>query len=207
MKKPRRETTSKRQDNNTYTIGELSQQADVTPRTIRFYVAEGLLPPPLGAGRAATYTADHLVRLELIKSLKDEFLPLAEIRDLLAGLTVTEIEELLAQKRRPLPSPRPENAREYIRTLLQTDPETADSPVMLRQAVTSHKKARTAPNVSPPALDRVREGLPGAEPASTWGRISLHPDVELNIRHPPTDPRTPARIQQLLKAARRLFKS
>ena len=120
------ETMSKRQDNNTYTIGELSQQADVTPRTIRFYVAEGLLPPPLGAGRAATYTADHLVRLELIKLLKDEFLPLAEIRDLLAGLTVTEIEELLAQKRRPLPPPRPENAREYIRALLQTDLEAVE---------------------------------------------------------------------------------
>jgi DNA-binding transcriptional MerR regulator len=200
---------------DTYTIGKLARQAKVTSRTVRFYVAEGLLPPPMGAGRAAVYTGEHVTRLELIKLLKDEFLPLGRIRDLLAGLTQAEIEELLAQKRRSAPSPGQESAREYVRTLLQTDPETAKSPAMLRQVVARHKKAKAVSASSPPGslpeapvLAEEEGPATGGDvaPAVTWGRISLHPDVELNVRHPPTDPRTPARIQNLLDAARRLFK-
>ncbi len=190
-------------DGDTYTIGELARQADVTPRTIRFYVTEGLLSPPEGAGRAAVYTAGHLIRLELIKLLKEEFLPLAEIRDLLAGLAQAEIEELLTQKRQPTPPAKPESAREYIQTLLQTGPTTADSPATLRQVVASHQKTRLAP-VAPEGGEV--PSAPAVEPAVTWGRISLHPDVEINVRRPPTDGRTPARVQQLLEVARRLFK-
>src|SRR5438045_3652795 len=33
------------------TIAELAARAGVTPRTIRYYVAEGLLPPPGGRGQ------------------------------------------------------------------------------------------------------------------------------------------------------------
>jgi len=188
---------------STFTVGELAAQAGVTSRTVRFYVAQGLLPPPVGAGRAAVYTAEHLIRLKLIRLLKEEFLPLAEIRDLLAGLTQAEIEELLAQKGRPAPPPKPERAQEYIQTLLQTGPEAAGSPAMLRQVVAEHKRAHSG------AAASGDEGAPvaGAGQAVTWGRILLHPDVELNVRHPPTDARTPARVQQLLQAARRLFKS
>jgi hypothetical protein len=47
-----------------------------------------LLSPPAGAGRAATFTANHLTRLGSIKLLKDEYLPLGQIRDLLAGLAL-----------------------------------------------------------------------------------------------------------------------
>jgi DNA-binding transcriptional MerR regulator len=202
----KRQGKAKTKGNDAYSIGELARQADVTPRTVRFYVAEGLLPPPVGSGRAATYTAEHVSRLTLIKLLKDEFLPLAEIRDLLTGLSQAEIEDLLAQKRRPVLPPSSDSAREYIQTLLQADSAAAGSPAMLRQAV-ARKKARAA--AAPQAPVRAAEGgttaAPGVEPTVTWGRISLHPDVELNVRHPPTDSRTPARVQQLLEAARRLF--
>ena len=202
----KRRGKAKEKSDNVYSIGELARQADVTPRTVRFYVAEGLLPPPVGSGRAATYTAEHLTRLTLIKLLKNEFLPLAEIRGLLTGLNQAEIEDLLAQKRESVPPPRPESAHEYIQTLLQADSAAAESPAMLRQAV-ARKKARAAAALQAPV--RAAEGettaAPGVEPTVTWGRISLHPDVELNVRHPPTDSRTPARVQQLLEAARRLF--
>lgn len=192
-----------KKENDSYTIGELARRADVTARTVRFYVAEGLLPPPEGAGRAALYTTGHLTRLELIKLLKEEFLPLAEIRDLVAGLTQSEIEELLAQKRQPTPPPGQESAREYIQTLLQTGSAAADSPATLRQVVAGHHKTRSAPGSS---QEEKTPPTAAVESAATWGRISLHPDVELHVRQPPTDARTPARIQQLLEAARRLFK-
>ena len=48
-------------------------------RTIRFYIARGLLDGPVKAGRGAVYTADHLARLERIKEMQAEGRMLAEI--------------------------------------------------------------------------------------------------------------------------------
>jgi len=203
MSRRRKETRIEKKGSCTYAIGELARRADVTPRTIRFYVAEGLLPPPQGAGRAALYTSNHLCRLELIKLLKEEFLPLAEIRDLLAGLSQEEIADLLAQRQKLPPPPQPESAREYIQALLQAKLGTKEVPTTLRQAVASRKLAADAPSLVP---DEVQP-TPDDRTVATWGRISLHPDVELNVRHPPADPRTPARVQQLLQAARCLFQA
>jgi len=53
-------------------------------RTIRFYVAQGLLPKPLGyAGGRARYAGAHLFRLLLIKKLQAEHHTLARISALL----------------------------------------------------------------------------------------------------------------------------
>ena len=68
-----------------YSIGELADQAGVSTRTIRYYVSEGLLPPPLGAGPNSRYTDAHREQLEIIGRLKREYLPLKEIRRRLAG--------------------------------------------------------------------------------------------------------------------------
>ena len=38
-----------------YSLQELADLADVTPRTIRYYIVQGLLPSPEGAGPAARY--------------------------------------------------------------------------------------------------------------------------------------------------------
>ena len=47
-------------------IDELARSSELPVRTIRYYVAEGLLPGPGGRGKAATYGEDHLLRLRLI---------------------------------------------------------------------------------------------------------------------------------------------
>jgi DNA-binding transcriptional MerR regulator len=115
-----------------YAIGELAQTAAVTTRTIRYYVAEELLPPPEGSGRAATYSGEHLARLELIKILKDEYLPLQEIRTLLRGLDYRAVQELLAQKQRSDASPLPaqNSAKEYLQRLLA--PSSSDTSGFMR---------------------------------------------------------------------------
>lgn len=69
-----------------YRLHELAQLTGVTPRTIRYYIAEGLLPRPEGNGPAAVYTTDHRDRLRLIGLLKDRYLTLQEIRERLAPL-------------------------------------------------------------------------------------------------------------------------
>ena len=73
-------------DASSFSLDELASEADVTPRTIRYYIAEGLLPPPDSPGRNARYSQEHLDRLRLIASMKDRYLPLKEIRRTLASM-------------------------------------------------------------------------------------------------------------------------
>ena len=67
------------------TLAELSEESGVPARTIRFYIARGLLDGPVKAGRGAVYTAEHLVRLEKIKELQAAGRMLAEIAHDLNG--------------------------------------------------------------------------------------------------------------------------
>src|SRR5215210_1841141 len=77
-------------------IGDLAERAGTTVRTVRYYVAQGLLPGPVGAGRRSAYTYEHLVRLAAIRALKARYLPLAEIGRRLAGLSLVELDALAA---------------------------------------------------------------------------------------------------------------
>src|SRR5262245_17299404 len=79
-----------------YTISELAESAGTTPRTVRYYTAEGLLPPPDARGRFAVYSDEHLDRLRLIGRLKEAYLPLNAIREQVASLTHPQVRELLA---------------------------------------------------------------------------------------------------------------
>jgi DNA-binding transcriptional MerR regulator len=67
------------------TLAELSQESGIPARTIRFYIARGLLDGPVKAGRGAIYTEEHLARLEKIKRLQAEGRMLSEIAHGLNG--------------------------------------------------------------------------------------------------------------------------
>ncbi len=64
-------------------LAELAESSGIPARTIRFYIARGLLMGPGKAGRGAEYSVEHLERLEKIKKLQAEGLMLAEIAQLL----------------------------------------------------------------------------------------------------------------------------
>lgn len=49
------------------TLAELGARAGVPGRTIRYYIARGLLPGPRKSGRGAEYGGEHLARLEEIR--------------------------------------------------------------------------------------------------------------------------------------------
>jgi DNA-binding transcriptional MerR regulator len=70
-------------------LTELAEQTGIAGRTIRFYIARGLLRGPVKAGRGASYTAEHLKRLREITRLQGEGLTLAEIGRRLAGEKAT----------------------------------------------------------------------------------------------------------------------
>ncbi len=82
-------------DERQYTLQELADLAGVSVRTIRYYIGEGLLPGPEGAGPQSHYTTSHMQRLRAIGLLKDRFLPLREIRRQITGLDDSEIDQLI----------------------------------------------------------------------------------------------------------------
>jgi DNA-binding transcriptional MerR regulator len=67
------------------TLGEIADASGLPARTVRFYIARGLLNGPVKGGRGAAYTMEHLARLDRIKSLQSEGRTLSEIARLLGG--------------------------------------------------------------------------------------------------------------------------
>jgi DNA-binding transcriptional MerR regulator len=65
------------------TLGEIAEASGIPARTIRFYIARGLLNGPVKGGRGATYTAEHLAALERIKRLQSSGRTLSEIARML----------------------------------------------------------------------------------------------------------------------------
>jgi DNA-binding transcriptional MerR regulator len=63
-----------------YTVGELADLGGVTRRTVRYYVQEGLIPPPEGLGRGAHYRREHLDALLRVKAMQERGLLLDDIR-------------------------------------------------------------------------------------------------------------------------------
>ena len=53
-----------------YSLDDLAEAVGIAGRTIRSYIERGLLPGAQTRGRAASYSAEHLSRLEVIKSLR-----------------------------------------------------------------------------------------------------------------------------------------
>jgi DNA-binding transcriptional MerR regulator len=162
-----------------YTIGELAEATGVTPRTIRYYTAEGLLPPPDTRGRYALYGEDQLLRLQLIARLKEAYLPLGEMKARLAQLTSEQVGQLLAEHSQPpLPAA---SAADYLaqvlaqqstsaapRTLAETSPRYGIAPAPAASQGPSFMAEGTGGPASPQPPEgafgrRSASGLPGAE--------------------------------------------
>ncbi|MCW5982489.1 MAG: MerR family transcriptional regulator [Bryobacteraceae bacterium] len=67
------------------TLAELAEASGAPARTIRYYIARGLLRGPVKGGRDAAYTVEHLERLDRIRALQSEGRTLAEIAGALNG--------------------------------------------------------------------------------------------------------------------------
>lgn len=84
-----------------YTISDLERETGISPRNIRYYITQGLLPPANGRGVGATYTAEHLLRLKYVNKLKQDNLPLAEIRRQMEGLSQEKLADVLRVETAP----------------------------------------------------------------------------------------------------------
>lgn len=64
------------------TLRELAAEAGVTPRHIRFLIAEGICPPPDGGRKFATYGEGHLEAVQQCRRLRKMGFPLEAVRRL-----------------------------------------------------------------------------------------------------------------------------
>jgi DNA-binding transcriptional MerR regulator len=194
------------------TIEELARRSELPVRTIRYYIAEGLLPGPGGRGKAATYGEDHRLRLRLIRRLTEQHLPLAEIRERLAGLGPDDLRALLeAEEERTATlaqAAREPSPKEFIAALLQR--AGAAEPARRLKEAAPVRLASPAPMPAPPAAER-RQATPPTpddrdDPAQAWERWVLEPGLELHVRRDVARRRAPL-IGRLLAAARQILRS
>ncbi|MEW6262446.1 MAG: MerR family transcriptional regulator [Thermodesulfobacteriota bacterium] len=92
-------------------ISELADQAGVSPRTIHFYIQEGLLPPPEKTGRNMAYYDPACVnKIRAIKKAQTErFLPLVVIGRILRenGYDYSTLATRAPDREAPTPPPQP----------------------------------------------------------------------------------------------------
>ena len=207
-----------------YLIHELAEEAGITVRTIRYYTDEGLLPQPELQGKYAYYRQEHLERLELIRQMKEAYLPLREIRQVLLNLTEVEVHQRLSE---PQPSRRfgeqpvrldssptagsaVDDAEAYIHRLVKKQ-----SGLLKSSPSRSIQSAAPAAPLKMPAFDspKVNPEMGEAGDSSllssqvmgqVWRRIHLAPGVELNVQEPPTSEQA-NRLYLLIQYAQKLF--
>lgn len=90
-------------ENSGYSMAELVEESGFTERQIRHYISEGLVKGAEGMGRNARYSEETLVRLKLIRKLKEQDveplgrpLTLREMKNTLDSLDGSQVEYLLS---------------------------------------------------------------------------------------------------------------
>ena len=187
-----------------YPLTELADLAGVTPRTVRFYLFQGLLPSPGATGPGVKYGEEHLDRLRLIRRLQREHLPLAEIRSRLSGLDGDEVARAvqLADEPGTEPVDAADTALDYVRRLLAPAGGHV-APSLRRMVMAAEAPApayATVPDASGPAP---AAPTPSIE-RSQWERIVLAPDIELHVRRPLSRPQS-RKVDRLVSIARELL--
>jgi len=146
-------------------------------RTIRYYLAEGLIQTPEEKqGTASVFSYLHLLQLLTVKKLQAEHLPIRKIRELVAGKSEQELETLIGARG---PSGRKTEAKRYLESLLASAPasppqETAAAPPQQTQDFAA---------------------------SPSWQRVEIEPGLELHVRSDYSPPATTGKTRSLLERA------
>jgi DNA-binding transcriptional MerR regulator len=190
-----------------YLINELAKRANTTVRTIRYYTSEGLLPQPETDGKYAYYDENHLRRLELILRMKEAYLPLKEIRQIMLSLSDEEVKQRLVEQILPDNKVELGNSPITTRKNKASDALNYISNIMETQSKyrSNEFQSRKPPQPSQSPDRNFQTPLPiSPDDVENWQRIILAPGVELHLRHH-TDSETSHRTQQLISYAKKLF--
>lgn len=157
-----------------YLIGDLVEQTGLAPRTIRTYIARKMVPPPAGNGPAAVYGDEHVLRLTVIKRLRDEGHSLDAIQAALGDMSRAQMRAYVrrTQPREPAKAPEP-----------ATPPSPVETPVLDGEPVPSGRRLPPtdgAPSVTMTARDWTESASLPDTPH--WGIFPLLPGMALMVR-------------------------
>jgi len=155
-------------------------------RTIRYYMAEGLIQTPEEKqGTASVFEYLNLLQLVTVKKLQAEHLPIRKIRELVAGKSEQELETLLGIGGASSKKNRDSEAKRYLESLLA--PAHIDA----------------APAGEPPAAFNLRQSAAPSSQAldQSWQRVEIEPGLELHIRSDYSPPATTGKTRSLLEKA------
>ncbi len=174
------------------TLKELCDDSGISERTVRYYMANGIIPPAPRSGPGVRYPRTHLTRLKLIRRWQEEGLPLDQIRKLLADLTDVEVERLHAKDAKDAaPAPPRSSAADYVKKVLGRAARPAPSPA-------SPPPSSAPPSPQPPEPD-------DAIARAHWERFAIDDDVEIHVRRPLSHLKN-RRVEALVREARRIMK-
>jgi len=148
-----------------YDINQLRELTGIEPRNVYFYVQQGLLPRALGAGLAARYGEEHLMRLRAIRMLKTQGLRLDQIRVHFEKLSPTELRRQVEKWERGGKAAGP--------TALAGRRRFLSAPIGAKGAAEPEALLHSLSFGPPAAADPLR--------AETVTRITLGPGIELHV--------------------------
>jgi DNA-binding transcriptional MerR regulator len=154
-------------DDKQYTISELAAHTGTTPRTIRYYTAEGLLPPPDTRGKYALYSQEHVLRLEIITKLKEAYLPLGEIRARLQPLTSEQLAHLhteLESTTAVSPSSQDQQGEANTETAADYIAHVLGQPIATQQRLNEATQLYAAPQLQAPPTQPGQAPVPSGPP-------------------------------------------
>lgn len=167
-----------------YSLNDLATASGFEARTIRGYIERGLVPGSDTRGRAATYSKEHLSRLQVISSLRRARpnISLGEIRILLQGLSPEQIQSLangsITAAGRALDQFRESEGDDF--------PDFGEEDGEVPRAIDWDESAGKLTGAD--RLVRVLREVSGfTTPAPTskvegWKRIAVTPDIEISVR-------------------------
>jgi len=201
--------------NTELTLDDLAAKSQMPIRTLRYYIQEGLLPGPDTRGKFASYSRQHLERIQMIKRLKDKYLPLQQIKQLLDNMSEEDIHQMLQYQDQSDPKLEQYKANiiqsdnsskgnssvlDYIRSLEQdhglVQSVNEPRPTVLRSPTKDYYfSEEPAPSQAPPS-PRVRR--------ESWRKIIFLDGVELHFSAA-REKEFKAELQQLIEFTRNLL--
>lgn len=187
---------------DTMDLRELAARSGVSVRTVRFYQQQSLLHSPGQRGPGARYSAADLDRLRLIRMLQAEHLPLVEIKKRLDVMSDASVSEAIALGQLPIER---SSAAEYARMVLQSSmggrgqqhaappdlvmglyarvassSQLSDADASFAGDLQEHVESSSLSLGNIAMRDMVDTRMAG----QSWVRMTLAPNIELNVRHP-----------------------
>jgi DNA-binding transcriptional MerR regulator len=174
-------------------------------RALRYYMAEGIIDRPIGkSGTSSLYSNRHLLQILALKRLQSSFLPIKQIKELLADKSDDELWGILVGKPdKDAPKAR-QDALFYLNSLLPESHEKVQIDIPANGKSRSHSKG-LQPNLSvhESKISFSKAKSPAIE---SWERFVLDDGIELNIRSDRLGKLRPQEMKRILERTLNLLK-